>query len=163
MQSASNPVQGTVYNPPTYNDTGKTCPYPIEATTALTCPRQLYADSQKGPAIVFMDDPEPPPNVLATISLLQFEGIDQALLTFTVTPLANTYRSSHAEAHSQPSLTIPTITQLHATTIPPLTCSHSANQARLHPSITPVSLRVQMCLVTLEAFPDSLQHLSGVG
>ena len=72
----SRPIEGN-------NDT---CSYPVEAIASGTCPSQDREVYQAGYTFLDLDSPEgQPPDVAATVALLQFDNIDQVLLTFTVT------------------------------------------------------------------------------
>ena len=74
--NVSRPIEGN-------NDT---CAYPVEAVASGTCPTQENTESQAGFTFFDLDNlKQQPPDVAATIALLQFDNIDQVLLTFTVT------------------------------------------------------------------------------
>lgn len=77
-------LQGSTY--------GSDCPFPVEATKLGVCPT-LFKDAGLAGSNSFdlSDEYDQPPTVKVLASLYEFDNIDQAALTFTV--------SSHCSKH----------------------------------------------------------------
>ena len=89
--------QGNKYNASFFD--GPFCPYPSEATASKSCPERSNAKGLAGlDSFDLSDSSDLPPMVYTAVSMVQFGGIDQTQMTFTVRSSYTTADALNANA-----------------------------------------------------------------